>query len=375
MGRIIPARITEAREARAMSMLDLAERINVTRQAVSKYENGIMEPSAFTLSAISKCLDFPTEFFFERAYGTTTNIPIFFRANITTPKKVKESCQYPIRWANELRLFMEQFVDFPELLLTPISDNYEDLTDDDVENLALQLRSQWGIGEGPIVDLIGVLENLGAFVFHFSDSEYIKFHGIDAYSSWVDGRPYIAYQPSKTAVRCRFSIAHELGHLLMHSTVPVEKTRSKEILQLADHQADRFAAAFLMPISSFPKDIHRNSLLSFENIKKKWGVSFSAIISRCNDLSLFSENQINYLKKQMTINQYWRSEPLDSILAIDGPEIFSSTVQMLLENNVISKSDLTSTLSPADLTKICVLPDEFFNNSYIRPRPILKILE
>ena len=62
---IIPSRITEAREARAMSMEELAKDIGVTRQSVSKYERGIVRPSHEMLQSISLCLGFPTEFFYK----------------------------------------------------------------------------------------------------------------------------------------------------------------------------------------------------------------------------------------------------------------------------------------------------------------------
>ena len=50
---IIPSRITEAREARAFSMGDLADSIGVTRQSISKFERGIINPSIQSLQAIA----------------------------------------------------------------------------------------------------------------------------------------------------------------------------------------------------------------------------------------------------------------------------------------------------------------------------------
>ena len=79
---IIPSRITEAREARAMSMEDLANSIGVTRQSVSKYERGIIGPSSEILQTISCVLAFPIEFFYKaEAESTARSSSLFFRSN------------------------------------------------------------------------------------------------------------------------------------------------------------------------------------------------------------------------------------------------------------------------------------------------------
>ena len=100
---VIASRITEAREARAMSMEDLAENIGVTRQSVSKYEKGIVNPSPEILQAISYALSFPTEFFYKTEQKTLAgSSPLFFRSNSNIAKKVKNACKYQIKWTDEI---------------------------------------------------------------------------------------------------------------------------------------------------------------------------------------------------------------------------------------------------------------------------------
>ena len=376
---IISSRITEAREARAKSMEDLASDIGVTRQSISKYERGIVRPSPEMLQAISYSLGFPTEFFYKsEAEINAGSSPLFFRSKSNIAKKVKIACKYQIKWTDEIKKQLEKYVDFIERDLPTIDKDYEDLSFEDIEEIALTIRKDWDIDDDPINDLIGLLENKGVIVTQFATNSFCTFKGIDAFSCWKDGTPYILYHSiPKSAVRTRFSILHELGHLIMHSSIAEDDSVKKEIVDLADMQADRFAAAFLLPATSFPKDIRSTSLISLEAVKKKWGCAMSTIIRRCETLELLTENQINYLKRQMTTKKYWYKEPLDDILTIAEPEMIRDAVYLLIDNRIITKTAFinASGLSIDDLKCICGLPDEFFDDFNQRRKPILRLVK
>ena len=142
-------------------------------------------------------------------------------------------------------------------------------------------------------------------------------------------------------------------------------------------QADRFAAAFLLPATSFPKDVRGTSLAYLEAVKKKWGAAMSTIIRRCETLELLTDSQIGYLKRQMTTNRYWHKEPLDDVLRIEPPEMLRDAVYLLLENNIITRRDFLDlcALPPEDLQYICSLPDDFFDNCLRKQKPILRVVE
>lgn len=375
---IIPSRITEAREARAMSMEDLAKDIGVTRQSISKYERGIISPSPGMIQSISFILDFPVDFFYKNEKENIAgSSPLFFRSKSNISKKIKNACKYQIKWTSDIKKYLDKYVDFVERDLPTIDKEYEDLTHEDIEELALNLRNCWGLSDDPITDLIGVLENHGIIIGKFASNDLCKFNGIDAFSRWNNGTPYILYNSvQKSAVRTRFSILHELGHLIMHSSISETDSIKKSIVDLADSQADTFASAFLLPATSFPKDIHSTSLLSLEAIKRKWGASISSIIIRCESLNLLTENQINYLRRQMTMHKFWHKEPLDDILTISEPELLRDAIYLLIDNKIITKSSFinSSALSTDDLKHICVLPNEFFDDFSERKKPILRLV-
>ena len=377
--KIIPSRITEAREARAKSMEDLAGSIGVTRQSISKYERGIVSPSPEMLQAISRCLDFPPEFFYKSEMENNAgSSPLFFRSKSNIAKKVKTACKYQIKWTDEIKKQLEMYVDFVARDIPTIDKNYEGLSFEEIEELALNLRKRWGINDDPINDLIGLLENNGVIVTQFATNTFCDFKGIDAFSCWRDGTPYILYHSiPKSAVRTRFSILHELGHLIMHSSITEDDSIHKEIVDVADMQADRFAAAFLLPATSFPEDIRSTSLVSLEIVKRKWGAAMSTIIKRCKTLELLTESQINYLKRQMTTRKYWYKEPLDDILTVAEPEIIRDAIYLLVDNGLITKTAFIndSGLSVDDLKCICGLPEEFFDEFKKRKKPILRLVK
>ena len=102
----------------------------------------------------------------------------------------------------------------------------------------------------------------------------------------------------------------------------------------------------------------------------------STIIRRCETLDILTENQLNYLKRQMTTNKYWHKEPLDDDLITAGPEILRDAIMLLIENGIFTRDSFinASALSINDLKSICALPDDFFDNYNKRQKPILRVI-
>lgn len=375
---VIPARITEAREARALSMEELSAEIGVTRQAISKFEKGITPPSDSTLERIAAVLNFPIAFFYKPELAATSEGgALFFRSNLGVSQKVKKACRYQLKWADEVKQQLETYISFiPQEL--PVSDrDYRDLSLDEVEEIAMDVRSQWGMDDDPIGDLIGLLENHGIIVAEFTGSQQCEFRGIDALSCWENGTPYILYQPAeKSAVRIRFSILHELGHLLLHSDVPQKEASQRAVIDQADSQADRFASAFLLPADPFSRDLHGSSMLALERAKRKWGASIAAMIHRGADLHLLTESQLQYLNRQMTKQRYWRAEPYNDVMTIQPPEVLHDAVTLLIEHGVLSKQHLLrdSAIPQETMIFLCHLPEDYFDETLVRRKPELYLV-
>lgn len=377
-GRVVPSRITEAREARSMSMGELGDHIGITRQSISKYEQGIIIPSFEVLNNMAKCLEMPIDFFYKNDYNVRANASaMFFRSNVNVSKKVKNACKYQVKWANEIINYLAQYIEFIRCEVPTIDTDYEILSLEDIEDLALQIREKWNLGDQPINDVIGILESRGIIIGQFTENAHCSFRGVTAFSAWANGVPYILYNSEqKSAVRITFSILHELGHLILHNSISEQDAIKRDVIDLADKQADRFAAAFLLPATSFPKDIRGTSIDFLVMLKHKWRAAISTMLKRCEDLELLSEYQIAYLKRQMTIRKYWRKEPLDDELTVEPSELIKDAIYLLIENRIITENEFCNSLalSQNDLRCLCGLPEEFFNKGRRTTKLDLKII-
>lgn len=196
------------------------------------------------------------------------------------------------------------------------------------------MRKYWNLGNGPIDNLIGVIQKNGIMV----SKMLLRLDKLDAFSVWYDKKPFIFLSSDKESnARTRFDIAHELGHILMHADYYTEEDlKNKAVKEKIENEADRFAGAFLLPRENFSRDVFSTSIDHFVQLKMKWKVSIACMIYRCDNLGLLSSNQIKYLKDQMTVRAYWRKEPLDSTMPIEKPFVHKQAVMLLLENRIIS---------------------------------------
>lgn len=372
---VVPARLREAREANGLSMKELSELIGVSSQAISQYEHGIIRPSILILRRISNMLEYPFEFFLkEKLVYNYSDETIFFRATKDTTKKIKDAYAYRIKWANEILSYFKNFIEFCKVNI-PSLDEYDlsyEMSSDVIEDITQKVREYWNLGDGPIENLTEILEDNGFVLCKIS----FKNKKVEAFSQWNNGVPYIFFGANReSAVSFRFSIAHELGHLLMHYFVSKDDVFDKKKLSIMEEQANKFAAFLLMPSKTFSRDMISNSLDYLIYIKEKWKVSIGSIIKRCADLDILSENQAIYLYRQLAMKGYKKKEPLDDVIPIEEPELLKSALELLLDNGIIEKQLFLKdiTLPKEEILNICSLTSDYFDNTSSK-KNILKII-
>jgi len=162
----------------------------------------------------------------------------------------------------------------------------------DIERLAGVVRKAWGLGLGPIGNLVNLLEREGVVVSHIPG----ECEEVDAFSTSHEGRPLVFLVIAKRSTsRTRFDAAHELGHLVMHADVePGSPT--------AEREANQFASAFLLPAESFAVECPRR--LDWDHLyelKRRWKVSVSALVKRAFDLRCLS--QASYRRAFVRLNR------------------------------------------------------------------------
>ena len=357
--KVIPYRIKQARVSRGLSMVELSELVSVSKQAISQYEMGKNAPSKAILNSIAMVLRYPISFFYKPVpVKENASSAVFFRSRKTARVKALSAAREKIEIFREINDYLEQYVDFPILNLPKIT--YEDeginpIDNEQIEQYALILREYWGLGKGPIDNLISIVQKNGIMVSKMQ----LRLNKLDAFSVWFDNKPFIFLSSDKdTNVRIRFDIAHELGHLLMHADYYSEEDlKNSAIHEKLENEADRFAGAFLLPKESFSKDVFSTSIDHFIQMKAKWMVSIGCMIYRCDTLGILSSNQIKYLKDQMTTRVYWRKEPLDREMPVEKPFAHKQAILLLLENGIITPGQLVEETgcSAEEIEQYCYL--------------------
>lgn len=335
---VLGHRIKEARILKGYSLEELAKRVGLTRQSMSKYENEDMKISMEKLVDISEVLDFPIDFFKKKKdnLGIGDN-PIFFRSLRKTTSKIKESLGQNVEFLEEIFYNISEYIEFPKVNIDfSINKNYKiGVSDLYIEEIAMKMREKWGIGESPINNLVDLLQRNGIIISRIELDNYT----VDAFSSMTRSRvPFIILGSDKqSAVRSRMDCAHELGHIILHSHLSKEDIIENH--NIIEDEAKRFASAFLLPANEFSKDIYTINLDSFIYIKKRWKVSIAGIIVRSHRLNLITDDQYTYLFKRISAKKWRVKEPLDDIIQIEEPELLKEACNLLFDNGVISKKD------------------------------------
>lgn len=341
--KFVPDRLIEAREARGLTLTELADNLNVTHQAVSKYENNKAQPTFETVEKMSSILEVPVTFFYKSPLESSESV-VYFRSMAMATKKSKNVHARKIGWIKEIHKYLENFLDFPKVSVPRIitRDTYIQTDFEEIDLMADYVRKSWNLGNGPISNVTLLLEKAGIIVARSPFSSY----KIDACSVWeFNERPYILLSNDKTASRSRFDIAHELGHLVLHSNIKMSEFNNKTNYKLMEKEANRFASSFLLPSSSFGTEVVSTSIDHFVSLKKRWKVSIQAMAYRATSLGIFSEFQHINLRQRLAKNNQLSSEPLDDVLTFEEPSVLNQAIKAIIEHGVRTKQDFLSELS------------------------------
>lgn len=356
---IKPDRIRQARIARGYSLVELSEQVGVSKQAISQYEKGVSKPSDEIVRRLVDSLSLPYNYFTEDLNGSSEGSTVFFRSKKTTRKKDKEALKIQFEWINTIKKYFGQYVTFPETDLPNLDSFFQDnheMDFDTIEEIAMSLREYWGLSDKPIDNLASLLEEKGFILTSFK----LGSSKIDGFSAWFDSKPYIVVGSDKgSSSRRRFDLAHELGHLILHSWVQSDDIVKKEISERIEKEADRFAGAFLLPAESFANDMVSISINHLFNLKPYWKVSAGAMIYRMSDLDIVTENQLRYLKMKM--RPYWRKEINEDKIYFEEPSLFKIVIEIIKEHGIKTSEDILREIPfyKKDIDSMCNLPIDF----------------
>jgi len=287
----VPRLIQVARARTGISQTNLAKAIGCSQAFVSKVESGIRDAGPEVLQRMAAALGIPLSFFSvsEPIYAQTAS---FHRTRRVTKKEGDRlwSTVNMLRFA-VARLLSAVDLESPEPLPSLDVDRY-----DPVE-AARMVRAAWRMQPGPVGNLVHLVEASGVIVvgFDFGTSSISGVSLLQAGSL----PPMVFLNTRHPGDRLRFTLAHELGHLVMHRVADPNTM---------EDEADAFAAEFLMPASDIRSHLDRRLNLSIVgSLKRVWRTSMYSIFRRAKDLGTISKDQ--YRRFMIQMGQFKRIEP------------------------------------------------------------------
>ena len=304
-----------ARNARKLSQKDLMALLPEDyRPNISNIERGELAVTEIGLAHIAKALDFPTEFFYQDEIKTPLS-NIYFRKRATLSVKSFNKI------FADLKIILRS-IDYilEEIELKEYPKYQFDLSKDwTPETVAIRLREIMQIHPGrPVKNIVTLIEEMGVIVF-FYDSPDAKFDGLTAYTD--NGIPVIFVNKNMPADRIKYTIVHELIHLVSHIPCNLEPWRDYE------GEADSGTSEFYMPAKEFTYDARNLSYAKLGELKSYWGVSKAAIIRRAKDLSLINANTYKYLMIELGRKGERKNEA--GYVEIDSPKILATSIDLL----------------------------------------------
>ena len=337
----VPTRLALARELRGLTKAEVATMVEKSASAISQFEGGRARPDPQTLRRLALALGMPLSFFSRRKSASL--IPLdacHFRSLRSASQRDRRRLLASGSLLCELVTELEELVVFPPEDISRLAQVPRDM--EDIERIATDTRSAWGLGMGPIANMVKLVERQGALVLPVLEG----CDEVDAFSLWHERRPMMFLILDKESTsRARFDAAHELGHLIMHADVV---PGSPEI----ERQAHRFASAFLMPRDVFLPECPRRLVWPhFHELKRRWKVSLWALIRRVFELGCLSE--ATYRRACVQLNQKYnprgirQPEPYEP--PIERPTLLAQAIVEVADERPLTELAQELGLSVQDL--------------------------
>ncbi|HVR32031.1 MAG TPA: XRE family transcriptional regulator [Acidimicrobiia bacterium] len=275
-------RLRAVREIEGWTQHELSEMLGVSPQLISMVETG-RRPLTFSIT--------PTGYADSRFHLPDMSEPLH-RQRVSTRVSDTNRAKELLRVSGEVFIELRSHnAGAPRVRLETLADP---MSFDEIEDLATEVRlllSQET--SGPIRNLTAVVERAGVCLVPL-----VGLPGIDGMSAWVEDQPVIGLSPSVPGDRFRFSVAHEMPHLLFHRI----KSDSTEA------EANRFAGAFLVPHEDLDRALPKTpTLRDFIGLKSQTGLSVGALVYRAHELGYLDDGRYRSLQIQMS--RWRRTEP------------------------------------------------------------------
>ena len=330
-----------ARLLRQKTQKEVVEAIGISQASLSKAEHGLQELPVDIMDKLYDYYDLP-ETFFLRSEGVSPLGHLYYRKKLTITNKVIDSFVAKVKIFKAIIDDLMSAVELPKYTLG----NYVPNENLSAKEIARKIRYELKVYNGAVPNLSTLLENNGIIIIRF-DFGTDKIDGLTTITD--SDRKVMFINNQMPNDRIRFSMAHELGHLVMHLGNPPCSSDD------AERQADEFASEFLMPEEEIRPMLLNVNIQTLGMLKRKWRVSMHALVRRAKDLETITYQQYRNLQMYFSKKGYTKSEPIP--LPLENPTMWDETLKLyrdelgysdedLMSVMRINKNDFTSWFSP-----------------------------
>ncbi len=328
-------RLRAARVMSGLSQEELSSRMGgkVTKQAISKYEKGLMMPEASTtLIALSEALAVPVDYFFRQE--SRGPLELYYRKRASVSAKAKNAL------VEKVRDGLERYQELEELLRTrsafEIPSGKLDLSSSvGARASARAVRESWGVGsEQPVPSVTRLFEDKGLRVVAIGGVP-----GFDGMAGYYAGSPFVAVASDLPSDRIRFTLLHELAHILGWR-------KGKGRMEHNEKACYTFASEFLLPEEVLRKELservrHSIAIPELLQLKETFGISMQAIMFRANAAGILTNGGYRALLREFGARG-WRKDEPGSVPGTEKPLRFERLLFSAIAEDAISMSKAAS---------------------------------
>jgi Zn-dependent peptidase ImmA (M78 family) len=322
-----------ARQLRGLQQGEAATMLGISQAMLSRVENQLSTFTEDILGCAAVAYNFPTSFFTQTdpILGAPVSVHPMWRkkASVSAREMDQVVAEINLRLIHLRRLLQAVEIEATHKLPLLAIDEFGG----DAERIAGMVRAQWQMPMGPVQNLTRILESAGIVVVH----SLLGGSSIDGVTFRAPGLPpLIVLNAEQPADRMRFTLAHELGHLVMHHNQPTQNMEG---------EANEFASAFLMPTRDIrPYFSRRIDLRLLAELKPVWRVSMSSLLMRAKSLGLLAYNQERYLWQQFSIAKIRLREPPELDFSKEAETVLPDLIDAHIRQLGYSIADLASLL-------------------------------
>lgn len=308
----------------------------LSQSNLSKFEKGLDTLSEDLLERIMGVLQFPMEFL---KLNINTTVEGHYRKKATIKASQRAQMERFVSIVAYMVDWMSEELEYPEFKF-----NYIDVEQGfSPAEIARITRRQFKLGNLPIRDIFGLLESNGIIVYQW-DCDIKEFDGVSVLTD--KGHPLIVINKNMSNDRKRFTLAHELGHTIMHQSLDfiISEHRDRE------KEANDFASEFLMPELAMRSYLCNLTLKSLQENKRYWLTSMASILQSAKKIGIIEENRYKNLMIEMSRNGWRLNEPVQ--VSIDNPTALSIAYKLFTEDLCYRIEDISKAAKlPIDILK------------------------